>query len=115
MSDTPSEVHEQAFRAFARRARDELGKQIHELILFGSVARGEARGIDSDVDVFVVLDSKEYQDGLREIAYDVQLEYGVVLSLHTKTKERFEERKDHPFVRNVLAEGRSYDSIPDVR
>jgi len=111
MSDASSEAHEQAFRAFAQRAENSLSERIHELILFGSAARGEARGIDSDVDVFVVLDSeehREYEDELREIAYDVQLEYGVVLSLHTKTKERFEARKDHPFVRNVLAEGRSY-------
>jgi predicted nucleotidyltransferase len=111
MSDTSSEAHEQAFRAFAQRAENSLSERIHELILFGSAARGEARGIDSDVDVFVVLNSeehREYEDELREIAYDIQLEYGVVLSLHTKTKERFEGRKDHPFVRNVLAEGRSY-------
>lgn len=108
MSEPSSQPHERAFRAFARRARDRCGDSIHELILFGSVARGEARGIDSDVDVFVVLDTKEHEDELRDIAYDVQLEHGVVVSLHVKTKDRFEERKDHPFVKNVLTEGRSY-------
>lgn len=115
MGDSSSQPHERAFRAFARRAQDRLGDHIYELILFGSAARGETRGIDSDVDVFVVLDDghddvdpKEHEDELRDIAYDVQLDYGVVVSLHVKTKERFEERKDHPFVKNVLGEGRSY-------
>ncbi len=108
MSDSASQSHERAFRAFARRAQDALGDRIHELLLFGSAARGEARGIDSDVDVFVVLDTKDHEDELRDIAYDVQLEHGVVVSLHVKTKRRFEERKDHPFMKNVLEEGRSY-------
>jgi predicted nucleotidyltransferase len=108
MSESVSQPHERAFEAFAERARDALGESIHELLLFGSAARGEARGIDSDVDVFVVLDSTDDEDELRDIAYEVQLEYGVVLSLHVKSKERFEERKDHPFVKNVLRDGRSH-------
>ncbi len=107
MSESASQSHERAFEAFARRAQDTLDESIHELLLFGSAARGEARGIDSDVDVFVVLDTTEHAEELRAIAYEVQLEYGVVLSLHVKTKDRFEERKDHPFIKNVLRDGRS--------
>lgn len=108
MSESVSHPHERAFESFARRAQEAIGDSIHELLLFGSTARGEARGIDSDVDVFVVLDTTEHEDELRDIAYEVQLEYGVVLSLHVKSKERFEERKDHPFIKNVLRDGRSY-------
>lgn len=108
MSESASQPHQQAFEAFAERAHDTLDDSIHELLLFGSAARGEARGIDSDVDVFVVLDTTEHADELRDIAYEVQLEYGVVMSVHVKTKDRFEERKDHPFIKNVLRDGRSY-------
>lgn len=108
MNESAAQPHEEAFEAFARRANDALGDAIDELLLFGSTARGETRGIDSDVDVFVVLDTEKRDDELRDIAYDIQLEYGVVVSIHTKTKERFEERKDHPFIKNVLREGRSY-------
>lgn len=107
MNESASHSHEQSFEAFAERAQDALGDSIRELLLFGSVARGEARGIDSDVDVFVVLDTTEHADELRDIAYEVQLEYGVVLSLHVKSKDRFEKRKDHPFIKNVLRDGRS--------
>lgn len=98
----------QAFAAFAERARDSFGDAIHELLLFGSAARDETRGVDSDVDVFGVLDTTEHAEELRDIAHEVQLEYGVVVSVHVKSKDRFEERKDHPFIKNVLRDGRSY-------
>jgi|AntDeeMetagen134_2_1112570.scaffolds.fasta_scaffold05338_2 predicted nucleotidyltransferase len=108
MSESASQPHERAFETFAERAHEALGDSIHELLLFGSAAKGDTRGIDSDVNVFVVLDTTEHADELRDIAYDVQLEYGVVVSVHAKSKARFEERRDHPFVKNVLRDGRSY-------
>lgn len=108
MNDVPSDAHEQAFEAFAEAAEDALGEHIHDLILFGSTVRGETRGRDSDVDVFVILDRKAYESVLREIAYDISLEYGVVVSLHAQTKDGFEERRDHPFIRTVLNQGRTY-------
>ena len=107
MSESVSQPHQRAFEAFAERAYEALGESIHELLLFGSAARGEARGIGSDVDVFVVLDG-EGEGELRDIAYEVQLEYGVVVSLHVKSRDRFEARRDHPFIKNVLRDGRSH-------
>jgi predicted nucleotidyltransferase len=46
-------VHEQAFEDFGSRMTDELGDNIDRIILYGSVARGEARE-QSDVDVLIV-------------------------------------------------------------
>lgn len=103
------DAHEDAFEAFAERALDHHGDEIREVIRFGSTASGETRGIDSDVDVLVVVDTGDLEASLREIAYDVQLEYGVVVSLHVLTAERFADRRDHPFVRSVLQDGRSYE------
>lgn len=103
------DAHEDAFEAFAERALDHHGDEIREVILFGSAASGETRGVDSDVDVLVVADAEDLEASLREIAYDVQLEYGVVVSLHVLTAERLDERRDHPFVRSVLRDGRSYE------
>lgn len=108
MSDPSSSAHEEAAESFARRARDAVGDDVRELVLFGSTVRGEARGVDSDVDVFVVLEDGTRERELRDIAYDLSLEYGVVMSLHVQVADRFAERKDHPFVKNVLEEGRSY-------
>lgn len=101
--------HEQAFEAFARRAKERWGELIIDIILFGSTARGETRGIDSDVDVLVVVETTGYESELRDIAYDVMLDHGVLVSLNIKTIEQFEARKDHPFLKHVLREGRSHD------
>jgi len=108
MSKPASRPHQRTFEAFAERARDALRDSIHKLLLFGSAARGETRRIDSDVDVFVVLDTTEHADELRDIASEVQLEYEAVVSVHVKVKDRFEKRKNHPFVKNVLRDGRSH-------
>lgn len=68
--------------------------QVQRLILFGSQARGEATA-ESDIDVVVVVDWEEEQLAggryaapfsdprwrrIVELAYDLSLEYGVVLS-----------------------------------
>lgn len=108
MSESKAQPHERAFEEFAQRAMDRLGESIHELILYGSTVRGETRGRDSDVDVFLVLDSRDHDDELREIAYDVTLHYGVVVSLYIEEREDFENQRDHPFIKNVFREGRSY-------
>lgn len=101
-------VHDRAAEAFVEAVRDRYGDSIRELVVFGSTARGEARGTDSDVDVFAVVEDGGVVDALRDLAYDITLEYGVVVSVHALTTDRFAERNDHPFVKRVFAGGRSY-------
>ncbi len=77
--------------------------QIQQLILFGSQARGEAHA-ESDVDVLVVVDWEEEQlpNGLYvfpyfdprwrtiiDLAYDLSLDYGVLLSPKMMSGKRF--------------------------
>lgn len=49
-----------------RGIREEYGDVVEAVTLFGSVARGEERGIASDIDLLVVLsddvDQKKYED-----------------------------------------------------
>ncbi|WP_415380467.1 nucleotidyltransferase domain-containing protein [Halosimplex sp. TS25] len=106
-------AHADAAEAFVKRARSRFGERIGELYLFGSTAQGDAHGLASDIDVLVVLDAPEREataDGLRELAYDVMLEYGPVVELHILSAETFEryERGGDPFIENVVSEGRSY-------
>ncbi|WP_458190921.1 nucleotidyltransferase domain-containing protein [Haladaptatus sp. NG-WS-4] len=108
MTDADPSPHEQAAEAFAAAAHDVFGDRIEDLIVFGSTVRGETRGIDSDVDIFVIVTDESIVDDLRDLAYDVQLDYSVVVSVHVQTAVRFAERKNHPFIKHVLAEGRSY-------
>lgn len=108
---------EHAFEAFAQSAQDLYGEQLHDIILYGSVARGDATQ-RSDVDVLVVL-SKESQpeeltkrpNPLTDLAFDVGLEYDVKISIYIRTKESFESQQNHPFLRNVVREGRTFDEM----
>lgn len=107
------DAHSAAARAFVDRVRSRFSDEIAELYVFGSTARGEPRGLASDVDVLVVLDTADDEaitDTLRDVAYDVMLEYGPVVELHVLSKREFEASRDqgNPFIRNVVREGRSY-------
>ena len=68
----------------------ELQSQIHSLVLFGSVARGEA-GPESDADVLVLTEApREARQRMNEIGYDLDLENAVVTQLVPLTKKSFE-------------------------
>ena len=111
---TSADTHADAAAAFVERARSQHSDEIAELYVFGSTVRGEASGRSSDVDVLIVLpdnpDRDAIADSLRDIAYDVMLEYGPLVELHILDRSTFErhQQEGNPFVRNVLREGRSY-------
>ena len=44
------------------------------------------------------------EDALRSLAYDVELDYGVALSLVVKTEAEFETERDRPFLRTIEAD-----------
>lgn len=69
----------------------------------------------SDVDVLVVLEDDmdgEIADALRSIAYDVMLEYGLVVELHVLSETEFEhaQTRGSSFIENVTRDAR----IPDT-
>jgi predicted nucleotidyltransferase len=70
-----------ALRDFARKVRVLLGPQLVEIRLYGSKARGEDAP-DSDIDVAVVVrgTSTEVEDQVLDIAFEVNLAYGVYIS-----------------------------------
>lgn len=107
---TDASAHREAADAFTERVRDRLGDAVDSLYLFGSVRRGTAAA-DSDVDVLaVVADDADYaavDDGLLDVAYDVQLEHGVRVEVHSIEAGEFVERRERgdPFVRAVVETG----------
>jgi predicted nucleotidyltransferase len=110
--EVDTDAHAAAATAFARRVTDRY-PALEELILFGSTARGDATGTGSDVDFLAVVADdagRELEDELRDVAYDTMLEFGPVVEVHVLSNSRFERYRDadHPFVRSVLREGRSY-------
>lgn len=102
--------HHETATAVIERVRDRLDDSIVALYLFGSVARHTATA-DSDVDVFAVIaDDVDYvtvDDQLLDIAYEVQLEYGVRVEVHSLRAGEFAVRKNRgdPFIRTVVEEG----------
>lgn len=112
MSSDENGIHEAAVKDFVGRVEEQGTKGVESIYLFGSVARGEARGRDSDADLFVVLsddvDRTTTQRTLRDIAYEVLLDRDIVVSVRTQSRSRFEARRDHPFNETVLSEGIAY-------
>lgn len=108
------DLHTQAASAFVRMVTTREIRGLESLILFGSTVRNETAGIESDVDFLAIIadeaDRATVEDELRDIAYDVMLEYGPVVEIHAISRSSFEARREggHPFVRRVIAEGRSY-------
>ncbi len=93
------------FRRAVREARPDLGLR---LTLFGSRARGDAE-IDSDVDILVEVDieriDSETYKRLSNIAADLSLKHGVVVSLLVLDLERARSRDGFPFLRSIREEG----------
>lgn len=83
-----------ALRLFAERLRAAYPRQIEDVRLFGSKARGDATKY-SDVDVLVVLKRGDWRDRRRVsgISAAVLLETGVVLSAKMFTREQFDRMK----------------------
>lgn len=104
-------IHEQAFSAFADRLTDECGEAIEKIILYGSVARGEAHE-HSDVDVLIVVTDESWRERVRDrassIGFDVMIEYDVCISKSIKTTEEMEEQQGSSFLERVQNEGRTY-------
>jgi predicted nucleotidyltransferase len=111
---SPTDTHAVVAEAFVDRARTRFENEITKLYVFGSTVRGEAKGLASDVDVLVVLDDatdrEPTTEALRDLAYDVMLEYGPVVELHILSEREFEQSRSqgNPFVQNVVEEGHSY-------
>lgn len=105
-ADSPADAHRDAATAFSDRVAEAFDDEVLSLYLFGSVAEG-THGRDSDVDVLaVVADDADYgavDDRLLDIAYEVLLDYGVPVEVHTMRASEFAARQERgePFVTSV--------------
>jgi predicted nucleotidyltransferase len=84
------EKYQWATDEFVRRALEKYKDKIDSIILFGSVAREEAKE-DSDIDVLVVADGDRFKMRREpsEIVLDVFLETGKYISVKTLSIEDF--------------------------
>ena len=88
---------------------DLYGERYRGMVLFGSYARGEARGRESDVDLLVLLEGRvesSWQEYLKiePVSWPLSLESGYVLSIFPVNVESYQEPR-RPFLMNARREG----------
>ena len=99
-------AHEEAGREFAARLKRAFPESVEHVFLFGSVARGETRGRDSDVDVLVTVASggSVSREQVHEIAFEVTMEHGVAVTPHVVSQREYADRSS-PLFETVAREG----------
>lgn len=86
------------------------GSHIHQIILFGSYARGDFRQ-DSDIDIMILVDMtdlelKAYGQQLSYMTYDFNLENDLDIKPIAKSEAHFNMWvKNYPFYSNIRKEG----------
>ncbi len=96
------------FQQFSKQIQTLLGKELKQVILFGSRARGTASE-DSDYDCLVVVEhlSNAVKNEIDEIMGSLLYDYGILLSAILVTEERFEKSLFNPLFINIRKEGQT--------
>ena len=83
-----------------------FGKKIDVIVLYGSAATGAATE-DSDIDVLIITDDDSIREEIYDIAYDVNLQFDVLLSLFFISRKDFSRLVEigSPFAEEVIHKG----------
>jgi predicted nucleotidyltransferase len=100
--------YQEAVDEFVRRARKKYEDKIDSIILFGSVAREEAKE-DSDIDILVVVNERNIEDmkEINGIAFEVSMELSQSISPKIYAVNEIVNRLEigAPFINEVLKDG----------
>ncbi len=100
--------NQKALQEFLKIAKEKHGDKIEKIILFGSLARGEATE-ESDIDILVITSGNrfEMQKNLSGIAVDILLKTGEYISAKAVSTEEYSFMKkiNTGFYRNIAKEG----------
>ena len=96
--------YRKAVDEFVEKVLDKYSDRIDSIILFGSVARGEAKE-ESDIDILVIWkgDEAEGWRAMTGLAFDVLLDEEEYISVKVLGLEDL--KAENPFIKNVLEEG----------
>lgn len=102
----------EALKSLKKAVNEEFSpEKVWDIIVFGSVAR-ETDTSASDIDVIVILDLGEnkidwhIEKKVRDIAFNVELEYDVVFDLKVLDRASLRRREGHtPFMEKAMSEG----------
>jgi len=86
--------------------KKEIGKNIKDIILFGSRARGNFH-LESDYDLIVLVDreSKEIKDKIFTLSCEIGWKHNVVITVFVHEKGYYEKKKYEPLFMNIRKEG----------
>ena len=98
-----------ALAAFVETLSARYGEDLERVVLFGSKARGDFDA-EADLDVLVVVherDHRQYWDEITDIAWQVELDFGVVTSLVIKNADEYALMRSHQLLlaRNIQRDG----------
>ena len=90
-----------------------IGKDLRQVILYGSYARGEqdSNGEISDIDIMILVDLneekiKEIEKKVIDYSYDLDLKYDILLSPIIENIEKYKNRTRYmTFYKNIENEG----------
>jgi len=101
-------VYKKTIEELKRRLVSELGDRIDSIILYGSVARNEARE-ESDIDILVIIKDKDIKiyDKISKIRTDIDLDNNTLTSLVSLSRRELERYIElgSPFIESVIEEG----------
>jgi len=92
--------HKNAIKKFSKNTKKILKDNLVDILVYGSVARGESNQ-DSDVDIIVVVKRNAFRTQMRlaALSFDILMETGEYLSVQTmKSKDL---KRDTIFLHNV--------------
>ena len=103
-----TDQEQQAVEHFTATLRERWGREILEIHLFGSKARGDA-GPESDVDLLIITERNDWKlkDEIGRVATKILLAEGIYLSIKVLGKILYQRlvTLEAPFIKNVLQEG----------
>lgn len=95
---------------FRNKTKSIMGDSLKQMILYGSYARGDYRD-NSDMDIMVLTELTDdriiqIEDEIFDAAYDIELKYGVPISVNIKNEKHFKNWVNSlPYYSNIQKEG----------
>ena len=95
--------HNRSIQQFTKKAKQLLGNNLTDILIYGSVARNEAHP-DSDIDVIVIVKRNAFRNQMKlaQLAFDILLETGEYISVQTMKPKDL--NRDTIFLHNVRRE-----------
>ena len=109
----------EVMESFASQAKSVYGTKLHQIVLYGSCARGDYQQ-DSDIDVCVVVENgafnhENYGAVLLEISRAVKFKYDIDLVMVEQRKAVSEKHRKDLVYSDIFSKGKRFYFVEDCR